>query len=148
MRRTTLAAVIALVSAACASPPAPSVPAFDPAEIRAAEASVIAALESDDPTAWVYEYTEDAVVLEAGSPPVRGRAALLDMARAMTPMSSVRIVPEHTEGDGRLAYMRGTASWVNGRPSGTTTRVQALMVWRKEADGKWRMAHEVLVPEP
>jgi hypothetical protein len=34
---------------------------FDEAEIRGAERALEKALESPDPTAWVYHYTEDAV---------------------------------------------------------------------------------------
>ena len=122
---------------------------FKPEEIRTAERAVISALESDDPLAWVAHYTEDAVLLESGAPPVRGRPALLEMARAMKPLSSVVINPDHTEGHGKLAYVYGSGSWVNGRPPnvGDTTRVRFVMIWRKEAGGRWRIAHEVFVPD-
>jgi ketosteroid isomerase-like protein len=53
--------------------------------IRAAERVVVAALESNDPTAWVCLYTEDAVLLEPVSAPVEGRQALLEMAGTMPP---------------------------------------------------------------
>src|SRR5689334_4409917 len=72
---------------------------FKPEEIRSAERAVVSALESDNPLAWVDHYTEDAVLLESGSPPVQGRAALLEMARTMKPLSSVVINPAHTEGN-------------------------------------------------
>jgi ketosteroid isomerase-like protein len=122
---------------------------FDNEEIRSAERAVISALESDDPLAWVDHYTEDAVLLESGAPPVQGRPALLEMARAMKPLSTVVINPERTEGNKTLAYVYGTGSWVNGRPPdvGDTTRVRLLMIWRKEADGRWRIAHEIFVPD-
>jgi ketosteroid isomerase-like protein len=122
---------------------------FQTDEIRTAERAVIAALESDDPLAWVEHYTEDAVLLESGAPPVQGRAALLEMARAMKPLSTVVINPEHTEGSEKLAFVYGTGSWVNGRPPsvGETTRVRLVMIWRKEADGRWRIAQETFVPD-
>ncbi|MBY0489664.1 MAG: DUF4440 domain-containing protein [Gemmatimonadaceae bacterium] len=122
---------------------------FDPQEIRAAEGAVIKALEAPDPLAWVDHYTDDAVLLEAGSPPVAGRDQLLEMARGMTPLSHVVITASHTEGHGPLAYAYGTASWINGRPpaAGTSTRVRMVMVWRRDASGRWRIAQEVLVPE-
>jgi uncharacterized protein (TIGR02246 family) len=122
---------------------------FNPDEIRAAERAVIAALESPDPTAWVYLYTEDAVLLEPGEAPIAGRPALLQMARAMKPLSSVVISAERTVGDGDLAYTYGRGSWVNGRPptAGEATNVRFVQIWRKETDGVWRMAQEVLVPE-
>ena len=122
--------------------------AFDVGEIRAAERAVVEALESSDPTAWVYRYTEDAVLLESGSEPIQGRAALLEMARTMKPLSSVVIAPRRTEGQGNLAYVYGSASWVNGRPPdlGRTTEVYLVIVWRKESDGQWRVAQEVFAP--
>ena len=122
---------------------------FDPQEIRAATTKLIAALEDPDPTAWVYMYTEDAGVLEAGSAPLEGRAQLLELARSMQPMSSVTLSPIRTEGHGNVAYLYGRGSWVNGRPphTGSTSRVHLVIVWRKEADGQWRVAQEALVPD-
>jgi ketosteroid isomerase-like protein len=122
---------------------------FDPKEIRAATTKLTAALEDPDPTAWVYMYTKDAGVLEAGSEPLEGRAKLLELAHSMQPMSSVTISPTRTEGHGNIAYMYGTASWVNGRPpkAGTTSKVHLVIVWRKESDGQWRVAQEALVPD-
>jgi ketosteroid isomerase-like protein len=122
---------------------------FDPKEIRVATTRLIAALEDPDPTAWVYMYTEDAGLLEAGSEPLEGRAKLLELAHSMPPMSSVTITPTRTEGHGTIAYMYGSASWVNGRPpqAGSTSRVHVVIVWRKESDGQWRVAQEALVPD-
>jgi len=39
-------------------------------------------------------------------------------------------------------------SWVNGRPPeiGSASRMQGVMIWRKQADGRWRIAQEILVP--
>lgn len=134
-----------LAAAALATEPR----SFDPEEIRAATAKLIAALQDPDPTAWVYMYTEDAGLLEGGSEPLEGRAKLLELAHSMQPMSSVTITPTRTEGHGTIAYLYGTASWVNGRPpnTGSTSRVHLVIVWRKEADRQWRVAQEALVPD-
>ena len=122
---------------------------FDPEEIRAATAKLLAAMQDPDPAAWVYMYTEDAGLLEAGSEPLEGRAKLLELAHSMQPMSSVTITPTRTEGHGTIAYMYGTATWVNGRPPNTqsTSQVHLVIVWRKELDGQWRVAQEALVPD-
>ena len=123
---------------------------FDETEIRTAERALEAALESLDPTAWVYAYTEDAMFVGPGAPAVQGREALLQMAKAMKPLSSVSIKALRTEGNGNLAYVYGEASWVNGRsPSeGSTTNLRLVIVWRKEADGQWRVAQEILNAPP
>ena len=119
------------------------------AEIRDATAQLIASLEAEDPSAWVYMYTSDAVLLEPGTAPIAGRPALLAMAKTMAPLSAVKISPERTECSGNLAYMYGRASWINGRPpaEGTASNVYLVIVWRKEADGQWRVAQEVFVPD-
>jgi uncharacterized protein (TIGR02246 family) len=148
--RVIAAAALAVLVAGCASDARrPAAAEFDPAPIRAAERDVIAALESADPTAWVAHYTEDAVFLEAGGPPVEGREALTALAKEMPPLSSVTITPIRTEGHGDVAVVYCTASWVNGRPPkvGSTSRVRGVMVWRRGADARWRIAKEVLVPD-
>jgi uncharacterized protein (TIGR02246 family) len=125
-------------------------PTFDVTEIRNAERLLEQALESPDPTAWVYHYTEDAVFVGPGTPAVQGREALLQMARAMQPLSSVSLVPLRTEGSGNIACTYGEGTWVNGRPpdTGTRTHVRLIIVWRKEADGQWRVAQELLNAAP
>ena len=119
---------------------------FDEAEIRAAERILIEALEAPDPTAWVYLYTEDAIFVAPGAPAIQGRNALLQFAKSMNPLSSVVITPIRTEGHGKLAYVYGRVSWINGRPpgAGQPSNVRLVIVWRKEADGKWRIAQELL----
>ena len=80
---------------------------FDESEIRAAERRLESALQADDPIAWVFEYTEDAVFDGGGDHTVVGRESLLAMARSMRPMGAVSIRPLRTEGRGGLA-----AVWV------------------------------------
>lgn len=119
---------------------------LDENEIRAAERLLVEALEASDPTAWVYIYTEDAIFVGPGAPAVEGRDALLQMARAMNPLSSVSITPIRTEGDGNVACVYGRGSWVSGRPpnQGRESKVRLLIVWRKEGDGQWRVAQELM----
>ena len=121
---------------------------FDTSQIKAAESRVTAALVAPDVTAWVYEFTEDAVLLEPAAPPVAGRAALLELARSMKPIASATIKSDHIEGSGNVAYSYGTATWTSGRSPGatSTTRVRQVLVWRKEADGVWRISLEAFLP--
>lgn len=123
---------------------------FDDAGIRAAERALEKALEASDPTAWVYSYTEDAVFVFPGAPAVQGRAQLLQMARSMKPLSSVSIQPLRTEGSGNVATVYCIGSWTSGRPpeTGPVSTFRALIVWRKEADGQWRVAQELLNAGP
>lgn len=150
LKITTLLLAIAGM-AGCSTNQGGTMPAvFDVTEIRAAEREMEKALEDDDPTRWVYGYTEDAIFAAPGGPTVVGRAALLEMARAMKPLSFVHINTERTEGAGNVAVTYGTGSWVNGRPpaAGNATVVRFSIVWRKEADGRWRIAQELFNAPP
>lgn len=151
MRTTVTLLVLGVVLGGCAVNSGAGIRSgFEEAEIRAAERALVEALQSPDPTAWVYSYTEDAVFVPPGAAAVQGRAALLQMARAMKPLSAVSIQPVRTEGSGDLAAVYGHASWVSGRSpeAGSVTRVRLLIVWRKEADGQWRIAQELLNADP
>ena len=119
----------------------------DVAAIRAAEAALAAAFESDDRTAWVGSYTEDAILSGPGGM-FEGRGAFLAVAADLR-MSSLEIVPESTIGDGDFAAANGRASWVLGAGSSeaATVRRRFLMVWRRDPDGRWRIAREQLTEE-
>jgi ketosteroid isomerase-like protein len=99
---------------------------------------------------WVEHYTEDAVFVAPGAPAVRGRDALTKMSKAMRPLSSVKLTDLKTDGFGKLAAVYGRGTWVNGAGSATATmtNVRLIIVWRKEEDGRWRIAQELLHPEP
>lgn len=116
---------------------------FDEAEIRTAERALVAALQAPDPTAWVLEYAEDAVFDGGGEHAVEGREALLDMARSMRPLSSLTLEPLRTEGHGPLATVWFKSSWLSGEgQDAATVHVRGVIVWRKGADGRWRVVLE------
>jgi ketosteroid isomerase-like protein len=118
--------------------------AFDESEIRDAERRLEKALEADDPTAWVFDYTEDAVFDGGGEHAAVGRESLLAMARSMRPLAQVALRPLRTEGRDGLAVVWTEGSWVSGSEEGqpTTVEVRGVLVWRKEPDGFWRVAME------
>ena len=116
---------------------------FDEAEIRTAERVLVTALEAPDPTTWVFEYTEDAIFDGGGEHVVPGREELLAMARTMQPISSVVFEPLRTEGPESLATVWFKGSWISGRtPDTTAVQVRGVILWRKGADGRWRVAIE------
>jgi ketosteroid isomerase-like protein len=116
---------------------------FDESEIRAAERELESALEAPDPLAWVDLYTADAVFDSGGDHAAVGRDALLEMAAGMRRLSSVSIRPLRTEGRSDLATVWCEASWESGSATDThTVDVRGIMLWRKEPDGRWRVAME------
>lgn len=117
----------------------------DIAAIRTAERALAAAFEDADPSAWVSSYTDDAVFSAPGVPTIEGRDAFL-AAAAHVSISSMRIAAETTIGSGGFAATTGRATWIAGqRGSGASERRRRfLMVWRREPDGQWRIARELL----
>jgi ketosteroid isomerase-like protein len=116
---------------------------FDESEIRDAERRLETALEAGDPTAWVFDYSENAVFDGGGEHAAVGRESLLAMARSMPPLRSVSLRPLRTEGLEDLAVVWTQGSWVSG-PEDHPTRVEVrgMLAWRKEPDGVWRVAME------
>ncbi len=117
----------------------------DIAAIRGAEKALAAAFEAPDRTAWVDFYTEDAIFVGPGMPALEGREALLSAAPSIV-ISSMEIVADSTIGSGDFAATQGRGSWVAG-PRGSDApqvRRRFLMVWRRDADGRWRIARELL----
>jgi len=152
-------ALVLLVASALIAGCAPwkgsaSMETFNAQEIRQAERALEAALSSSDPGPWVAHDTEDAVFVAPGAPAVQGRVALNAMSKAMRPLSSVKLTDLKTDGSGNVAAVHGRATWVNGAgtptatTTTTTTNVRLIIVWRKEEDGRWRIAQELLYPEP
>jgi uncharacterized protein (TIGR02246 family) len=123
-----------------------SLSADDVSALRAAEQALVESFESPDPTAWVDFYTDDAIFVAPGINAIEGRAALVAHARQMSRISSARIDARTTDGDGDTAAALGSASWVSAPhgSKGMTVRVRFLIVWRREADGRWRIARELL----
>lgn len=117
-------------------------------EIRRDLKLLESALQASDPTAWVYCYTEDAMFVGPGEAPVQGRAALLEMAKSMTPLRNLQLVPQRIESSGALAYAYIRGHWSNGQPGAPLTRVRSLLVLRREADGHWRVAQELMHGDP
>jgi ketosteroid isomerase-like protein len=123
---------------------------IDDSELRAAEQELARALGASDRIAWVEHYTDDAVFIAPDVPAVRGRTALVEMARSMSPLSSVSIVPLRTDMAGDLAAVYTRASWVTGEGTSerTESSVRGILVWRNDQDGTWRVAQELLHQDP
>lgn len=117
----------------------------DISAIRAAERALAQAFESPDLTAWVDSYTDDAIFVGPGVPAIEGRDALLAAAPQIS-ISSMEIAAESTLGAGDFAATLGRATWVSGPKGSDAPRVRRrfLMVWRREGDGAWRIAREML----
>ena len=117
----------------------------DLSAIRAAEKALAESFESPDPAAWVDFYADDAIFVGPGAPAIEGRSALLDAAPRIS-ISSMEIAVDSTVGAGDFAAALGRVTCVSGPKGSDAQRVRRrfLIVWRRELDGRWRIARELL----
>lgn len=94
-------------------------------------------------------WSDDAVVLEPGQPPVDGKAAIRNyVAESLrTPGFNIHWVSEKPtfSPDGKFAYMRGTDEMTVPGPQGKpmTLHLRGYSIWRMEPDGQWRCVVDI-----
>ncbi len=94
-------------------------------------------------------WTDDAVVLAPGLPPVVGKDALRQYVQGSMEIPGFRITWTSTDvtfsPDGNLAYLFSRNEVTSNTPNGTpsTTEGRAVTIWRREADGEWRCAVDI-----
>ena len=149
MRRLLAFVVIGIVSAAVVAcqPGAGRLSDQDQTAIRKVvdDAAKIATAPKADNAAYVkLYYAEDATVLPANMPPVKGQAAILAMFESLPPLADFR--PEIVDLDGRgdLAYVRGNYTMTMTPPGApaVTDKGKYVEVWKKQADGAWKVNYD------
>jgi uncharacterized protein (TIGR02246 family) len=138
-RRIALATMGLIVTAAAVSTPSAANTAEDKAALRAADETFVRAYWKGDLEAVVALYAEDAVLLPANSPEVKGRDAIrkyyaADMA-GLKPGESGMIV-ESTQG------VSGNLGWSSGRvkdtaANGATKSTGKFLSVSRKVNGKW-----------
>ena len=100
------------------------------------------AAASGDMDAVLTYFADDAVMMSEGQPPVRGRQAIRDYLAASSKIPGFRIEwePQEAKVSGDLGYLIERTRVTMTGPQGTpvTQNLQALTVWRKQADGTWK----------
>jgi ketosteroid isomerase-like protein len=108
-----------------------------------------AASEGRDVDHILSYWTDDAVVLPPGLPPVVGKAALRQYVEGSMQIPGFRITWESKDvtfsPDGQLAYMFSRNEVTVNAPDGTPiiTEGRAVTIWRRESDGEWRCAVDI-----
>ena len=154
-RAASLAAALAL--AACTQP-APTAPpdtrAADEAALRAVIKDWSAAAQAKDAAKFVSVYAEDAVVMLEDAPDMRGAAAIREGIPAMMqdPNFSLSFAAETVvvARSGDLAYETGHYTMSMSGPDGKPAPENGhyVVVWRKQADGAWKVAVDTPVSDP
>ena len=149
MRRLLLASVCAL--AACTAKPNSEA---ERAAILKADSAWLAAVAARNIDSALSFWTADGQVIGPGQPAVVGREALRAML-ALTfamPHSSVTWSTKEVvvSPSGDMAYSLGPSLFVMPDSAGhlDSLRGQAVVVWRKGSDGRWRAAIDATTPAP
>jgi uncharacterized protein (TIGR02246 family) len=154
--RRFVAMLAMLVAVGCAQRPAepPDTRAADEAAIRASIREWSAAAQAKDVAKFVSFYADDAVVMMAGTPDISGITAIRDGIGGMMqdPNFALSFEPDNVvvARSGDIAYETGpftmTMSGPDQKPA--TEKGHYVVVWRKQADGTWKVALDVPVSDP
>jgi uncharacterized protein (TIGR02246 family) len=123
------------------------------AEIRATDARWLATARSRDAAKVVPFWTDDAVLLFPGMPPVVGRKALTDYVASsfkdpdFTITFGTDTIVVASSGDMAYEIGRDTITYNDGKKR-VTTMNNGVVVWRKQPDGQWRAAVDIGTPAP
>ena len=95
-------------------------------------------------------FADDAVMISAGRPPVRGRDALRSFLSETSKIPGFRISwePLEAEVSGDIGYMLERTQMTMTGPDGApvTQQLQAVTIWRKQPDGSWKNVVDASVP--
>ena len=96
-------------------------------------------------------YAEDARLVATQHPTVEGRAAIERFWRSACEGATAsgitrRVYLDEVEASGDLGYMRGFVTL--GRGDAPDTTVRYVTVWKRRADGVWRLVEDISAPAP
>ena len=142
---------LALLATACgpaAEQPVAEAPsqAEDVAAIKSGVEQYVAVV--GDASASVALFTDDGVLMPPNEPAVIGKEAMLSYNQAFWGQftEELTLSPEEVEVAGDWAFARGTAAVTytpkaGGQPTEDTGKW--LQIWRRGADGSWKLAHDI-----
>ncbi len=142
--RTTVAYAIVLASVSCA--PAPSANGLTPDDlsaIRDTSQRYVEAMRRNDWSAVAEFFTTDAIRMPPNQPLQRGRAEIERSFSQVDIVSEYEVILEDIQGISGLAYAYATYTitlTLKGADGPITDSGKAIEVWRKESDGRWRIA--------
>ena len=99
-------------------------------------------------------WTDDAVVLSAGEAPLKGKDAIRGMVEGSfkSPGFQISWQPESAEisKSGDLGYLleNTTMTMTDSLAKASVQNFKAVTIWKKQADGSWKCAVDVLSPVP
>lgn len=145
----------ALLAVACAQPKPAEMPdtrAADEAAIRAADADFVKAAAAKDLDKCMSLYADDAVFLSSSSPALVGKDNIRPVIQRMlaAPMQlTINVASVDVARSGDLAMDRGTveAAVMDKKGKTTTQTSEYVLVWKKQADGAWKIVADTSANE-
>ena len=106
--------------------------------------------------AWVDGFADDGVVMSAGVPLVKGKGEIREAMEPLLndPTNHLEWDPDRVwvSGSGDLGYTLGHTTVTKVVPGGgaeiTLVKLKYMSVWRRQADGRWKVAATVGTSEP
>ena len=154
MKSAILAAALLLLAACAQSAPAVDTTAEFEA-IHAVEAAQATAIGAKDLDGAVAPYAPDAVFAATGFPPATTPDAIRSMFQGILddPNAALSITPERAEmaASGDMAFTTASYSFTVSDPNShqpVTAQGTNVTVWRKQADGSWRIMADYNVDSP
>ena len=148
-----LALILALTGCQQPAPRVPDTRATDETAIRAAEADMAKAVAALDPAKAASFYTDNVVGMVVDAPMVQGKENMQKYFETMMkdkPKLSWKPVKVEVARSGDLAYSWGTGKMSikdkKGKVAETTLKYAS--VWKKQADGGWKIAVDTMIPDP
>ena len=147
MNRLSLVVVVLLAVVAAGCQPAATLSEQDKAAIRKVTEDAVNMVNGPkmDHAAYVKQfYTEDAEWLAPNMPPVKGAPAIVQTLQAFPRITDFKTETVSIEGSGNIAYERGNYMMTLNAPGAppVTDRGKYVEVWKKQADGAWRVAYD------
>jgi uncharacterized protein (TIGR02246 family) len=148
-----VAVILTLTGCQQPAPQAPDTRATDETAIRAAEADMAKAVAALDPAKAASFYTENVVGMAEDAPMVQGKENMQKYFEKMMkgkPDLSWKPVKVEVARSGDLAYSWGTGKVsVKDKKGKVAERtVKYASVWKKQADGGWKIAVDTMIPDP
>jgi ketosteroid isomerase-like protein len=113
--------------------------------IRAASATYVQTALARDIDSWLAVSSEDAIFMPPNQARLETSQALREWNAASPPLTSLTVTPGEIVGRGDLAYVMGTWS-LTAAPEGaspTTDSGSYIEIWRRDADGIWRINRDI-----
>ena len=90
-------------------------------------------------------YAEDAILMPPNEAAVQGKTPIQDWMQAYPPISNLQEQSLEIEGQGNLAYDRGTYSMTVAHVEAASTddHGKYLTIWRKQGDGSWQISRAI-----